>query len=125
MRKVIVFLVMGLFVVLIAMALTKPNNSEHYVLVKAMVRDEVSHQLANNKLMKEYGEIISYEALGRANSYVDNRLEVHDFVFFTLGTVRHQGMSAPITLGVFKKVIFIGDEEEIKKAIAKKMQIKP
>ena len=123
MRKVIFFLVMALVVVLTAMALTKPDDQAHYALVKAIVRSEVSHHLANNKLVKEYGNVISYEALGKANDYVDRRLKIHDFVCFTLGTVRHQNMSVPITLGIFNHVIFIADEDEIKKAIVKKMSI--
>ena len=123
MRKVIIFLVMALVVVLTAMALTKPDDQAHYALVKAIVRSEVSHHLANSKLVKEYGNVVSYEALGRVNNYVDSHLKIHDFVCFTLGTAQHQKMTVPVTLGIFHRVILIGDEDEIKKAIAKKVNI--
>ena len=123
MRKVIISIVMAAAILMIVMALTKPDDDAHYALVKAIVRSEVSNQLGNNKLVEEYGNVVLYEALGKANDYVDHRLRIRNFICFTLGTVRHQDMTVPITLGIFNHVILIGDEDEIKKAIVKKMSI--
>jgi len=123
MRKVLVFGGMVFVVVLIAMALTKPDDIQHYTKVKAIARSELSRQLADSLKLEEYAAAVSVVVMGKVNTYVDSHLRVRDCVFFTLGIMNYQGMSVPATLGVFNHVLFIVDEDKVRKAVTKKVKI--
>lgn len=123
MRRIWVLLAMVLVVVLIGMALTKPDDVAHFAEMKRVARSEVGRQLAASQLTEEYAAMLSVVVMGKVNSYVDRHLTVYDYFFFTLGTMRHQGMSVPATLGTFNKVFFIVDEDEVRKAAAQKFKI--
>ena len=123
MRKVLVFWGMVFVVVLIAMALTKPDDIQHYTKVKAIARSELSRQLADSLKLEEYAAAVSVVVMGKVNTYVDRPLKVRDCVFFTLGIINYQVMSVATTLGVFNHVLFIMDENKVRKEVTKKVKI--
>ena len=104
MRRVLILLGMVLFLLLIVMALTKTDESEHFAKMRTVALSEVGRQIAAYDLPEETSAILTTTVMGKVNNYVAGHLTVHDCLFFTLGTMRHQGMSVPATLGVFKKV---------------------
>ena len=123
MRKIWILLGMILVVVLIVMALTKPDTIEHFIEVKRVARTELSHQLSDSIMLGEHATVVSVEVMGKVNAYVDSHMKVYDCVFFTLGMMRYQKMSVPTTLGVFDKVFFIVDEDKVRKAVSNKIKI--
>ena len=123
MRRVWILLGMVFVVVLIVGAITKTDGAEHYMKVKMVARSEVSRRMDERQLPAEFASMVSYQVMDKVNNYVDRHLTVRDCIFFTLGTMRHQGMTVPATLGIFNKVLLIVSEDDIRTAAAHRFKI--
>ena len=110
-------------VVLIVGAITKTDDAEHYMKVKRVARSEVGRRMAERQLPAEYASMVTIQVMDKVNNYVDRHLTVRDCIFFTLGTMRHQGMTVPATLGIFNKVYLIVSEDDIRTAAAHRFKI--
>lgn len=120
-KKIFVFLTFVVIIMLVAMALTKPEAWEHYGEVRSMAMKVASQEAAKLQLPvelpEEYAKVGEEVVMDAAGSFIQNNMTVDDYGVLSVGVVNFRGQSLPITVGAFGKVFVLVDEEDIRRAI--------
>ena len=117
MKKIL--LIISLFVVaaLAVLAMTKPDWSEHYDVVKKTVSNMVDRELHDNPLTAEYATVGTMSALNMLDDYLSKNLMMQDHTFYTIGLLRYKDMFLPISIGMLGQVHLTVSEENLKEAL--------
>lgn len=117
MKKIL--LIISLFVVaaLAVLAMTKPDWSEHYDVVKKTVANMVDRELHDNPLTAEYATVGTMSALNMLDDYLSKNLMMQDHTFYTIGLLRYKDMFLPISIGMLGQVHLTVSEDNLKEAL--------
>lgn len=118
-KKVFVLLTLVVLILIVAMALTKPDPMLHQEAVRQMAMNIVNTELTRAQLPEEYAVNANSEAMNKVNSYLQGRMEVDDYVVVSVGRIQYHGKAYPITLGTFGKVFVLTDEEQVRQLFLK------
>ena len=133
-KKVFIFLTFAVLVLLVVMALTKPEPWLHQAEVRKLAQSVASQKMSNIKLPEEYAEYLpeeyanmelpeEYAQLGTdmitnaAGSFLQSNMRVDDYVVLSVGMVDFHGQTLPVTIGAFGKVFVLADEEDVRQVI--------
>ena len=124
-KKIFVFLAFVVIIVLVAMSLTKPEPWEHQAAVRALAMKVVGQEVSSVELPKEMpeelAEIVAEKgvdmAMNAAGSFLQNNMEVDDYLVLSVGWVSYHGQTLPITVGTFGRVFVLADEQDIRNAL--------
>lgn len=111
-------LVITLFVILL-MALTCPDKQAHTEAIRSAVSGYVNETLSqrgdNGNVMGFLGSLF----VGKlAEVYLDNSLEVSNYLLFSVGRITYDGTTRVVSVGAFNH-IFTSDKDDIRRALQK------
>ena len=118
MMKKIFALVITLFAILL-MVLTCPDKKAHTEAIRSAVSGYVNETLSQRQ---EDGIVMGF--LGSlfvskvAEVYLDNSLEVSNYLLFSVGRITFDGTTRVVSVGVFNHV-FTSDKDDIRQALQK------
>ena len=124
-KKIFVFLTFVVIIVLVVMALTKPEPWEHQAAVRELAMRVVSQGMADVRmpvqLPEEYAkigtEIATDIAMDAAGNFLQTNMQVDDYLVVSVGWVNYHGQNLPVTVGTFGRVFVLVDEEDVKNVI--------
>lgn len=118
MMKKIFALVITLFVILL-MALTCPDKKAHTEAIRSAVSGYVNETLSqrhdDNIVMGFLGSLFVSKV---AEVYLDNSLEVSNYLLFSVGRIIFDGTTRVVSVGAFNHV-FTSDKDDIRQALQK------
>jgi predicted transcriptional regulator len=117
MKRVFVFIVMVSVAVLVVMAMTKPAEMEHYAAVRGVAVKFVDQKVADSPVPEDLTTIGSVMAMSAVDQFLRQNMEVQDYMFVTVATVKYQGMNIPVSIGAFGKVRLLVDEGKLQHLI--------
>ena len=132
MKKVLMILTVVVLVLMVVLAMTKPERVDHYDALKGVVLKAVEAK------MDQVGKAVPYEslrtkgtymALSAANEYLKKSLLVEEKTFYNIGVLVYEDYVVLVSVGVMGHVFLTFDEEDIDKLmnhidILKMMDIK-
>jgi hypothetical protein len=107
-----------LVIVLVTLAMTKPDRAAHYDAVKGLALKTVDHELSSNPLTAEYTAVGNMVALNFIDEYLKRNLLLREHTFYTSGVLMYNDMFIPISIGVFGQVYLTVDENDLKQVVA-------
>lgn len=124
-KKIFVFLTFVVIIVLVVMALTKPEPWEHQAAVRELAMKVVSQEVASVQLPKEmpaeFAEQVTEKgldmAMNAAGSFLQSNMQVEDYLVLSVGWVSYHGQTLPITVGTFGRVFVLADENDVRNAL--------
>lgn len=119
MKKVLLFLTFAVIILMIVMALMKPDSTAHYDEVRRFVMNVVNTEMAQKQLPEEYAMQATMEASDKVNSYLRSRMRVDDYVIASVAMMRHQGGMYPVAVGIFGKVYVLVGEDQVRQLFLK------
>lgn len=86
-----------------------------------VVGQEVSSVELPKEMPEELAEIVAEKgvdmAMNAAGSFLQNNMEVDDYLVLSVGWVSYHGQTLPITVGTFGRVFVLADEQDIRNAL--------
>ena len=118
MMKKIFALVITLFVILL-MALTCPDKKAHTEAIRSAVSGYVNETLSQRQddgiVMGFLGSLFVSKM---TEIYLDNSLEVSNYLLFSVGRITFDGTTRVVSVGAFNHV-FTSDKDDIRQALQK------
>ena len=115
MKKVLVLLVMVVPTLLVVMAVTKPDRTAHYEVLKSVVLSAVEAKVDEAVPEGSLRTVATFMALGTADEYLRKNLLVYDKTFYSKGVLVYNDYFIPVSIGVMGHVFLTFDEEDVDK----------
>ena len=112
MKRAFVFFVMIIVALLVAMSVTKPDEREHYAVLRGVALQAADRHLSNSQAA-DYVSVSAALAMDAVDPFLRQNFEVNDYMFVTVGTMRYRGMQVPVSVGVLGKVHILVDEDKL------------
>ena len=106
-------------IVMITLAMTKPDRPAHYDAVKGLALKTVDHELTSNPVTAEYAALGTMVALNMIDEYLQRNLIIREHTFYTSGVLVYKEWFIPVSIGVMGKVYLTVDEDDLKRVIEK------
>lgn len=102
--------------ILILLAVTCPNKKEHQDEIQQAVATKIGQGLDDNDGLSIIGTIFASKLV---DFYLDSRLNVDNYVFFSLGKINYDDKNIGVSFGILHHVFIYGGGD-IKKLIKEK-----
>ena len=106
-----------LALLLVAMAMTKPDKMAHYGRVKAEALKVVDHQIVSRPELAEFAAIGTVKAMEAADAYLGRNLLVYEHTFYNEGVLLYNDYMVTVSIGVLGQVFLTVAHEDLERAI--------
>ena len=118
-KKVLMSLTLVVIILVVVMAMSKPDSTAHYDEVKRFAMKVVDTEMNKKQIPEEYAMQATMEASDKVNSYLRSRMTVEDYAIASVALMKHQGSTYPIAIGAFGKVNILVGEDQVRQLFLK------
>lgn len=95
-------------VILVMLAVTCPNKSEHQEEIRQKVSERIEQKLDDADGLSVIGSLFASKVI---DVFLDSKLSVDNYVFFSIGKLNYDGEDRSISFGILHHVFIFGGTE--------------
>lgn len=92
--------------ILILMAATCPGKEEHQEEIQLEVTSQIERLYDDNDALSAFSSLFTSKVV---DAYLESKLKVNNYLFFSLGKIYYKGESVGVSFGILHHVFFYGE----------------